>query len=190
MREHPMIFNAESVRAILAGRKTMTRRVVKIPRQADDGRQCIVPRCPYGQPGDRLWIREACRAEELSDGLDGVRFLADDAFVPIENTQLASDRWCELNSYRSGRGIVVLPIHMPRWASRITLIITDIRAERLQDISRRDILAEGVGDVYKASEQLRSMFVMTWDRINVARGYPFASNPWVFVVSFRRVDNA
>lgn len=157
--------------------------------------------CPYGQPGDRLWVREACRAEEReSDMVDGVRYLADDAFREIDDTREAADQWIDLNHYRTGsgekRGQTVPPIHMPRWASRITLEITDVRVERLQEIDSEDVLAEGCApcldcdeylDFHRAGElhghpaDYRSL----WESINGAGSW--AANPWVWALTFKRV---
>jgi hypothetical protein len=182
MIARPILFSAPMIRALLDVSKTQTRRIVKpapdwvapMPcssitdegwqgpldyslwahegDQADGGAR----RCPYGAPSDLLWVRETCRAKELTTaeayaseqeyppGLDGVIYVADNVFQPIENSVEASDRWGRLNIYRGKRGVTVPPIHMPRWASRITLKITDVRVERLQEISEADAKAEGV----------------------------------------------
>src|SRR5699024_2245947 len=113
MSEHPILFSAPMVRAILAGRKTQTRRVVKgAPTGPDsyvlgvhkdvwgihehlDALEAFRARCPYGRPGDRLWVRETCRAHEQPNGQDGVLYAADNHFQPIEDTQAASAAWCE-----------------------------------------------------------------------------------------------
>jgi hypothetical protein len=167
------------VRAILDGRKTQTRRVMKVQPTPDawvtvehyhptvidrhgdmqpgkeifgahwDGGDAGL-RCPYGAPGDTLWVRETCWAESTFDG-DGVRYPADHVWRIIENTQEASEAWCKLARYggdaaldnQTNTGMRVRSIHMPRWASRITLRMTDIRVERLQDISEADAKAEG-----------------------------------------------
>lgn len=100
-------------------------------------------RCPYGSPGDLLWVRETCCAVELPDGRDGVRYTANNEWLAIQNTAEAADCWVELNHYRGKRGQPVNSIHMPRWASRLTLELTDIRIERLQNISEADAIAEG-----------------------------------------------
>lgn len=138
VRERPILFSGPMVRAILEGRKTQTRRVLKNP---DDGVSTTIedgsplycddggfwhPRpCPYGQPGDRLWVREA---HQLSP--DG----------PIYR---ATAR--EHGTYEPGGAGPWRPsIHMPRWASRITLEITDVRVERVQEITEDDAIAEGV----------------------------------------------
>ena len=209
MSEKPILFSAPMVRAILDGRKSQTRRIMKPqPDAVLDGepywhiggyRTRIGARnpffCPYGQPGDdKLWVRETCRAEELPSGLDGVRYLADDCFIPIENTEAASDAWLSLAAYGqrlSGHQKYrkVSAIHMPRWASRITLEITGIHVERLQDISESDALAEGIDPKFPPDEQVANAAMMRyadiWESINGPGSW--AANPWVWVVEFRRV---
>lgn len=240
MKERPILFSAPMVRAILAGTKTQTRRAIKThrrddsfvcvdhgagwwPYRSEDGESevmsdsCEYPyTCPYGVPGDRLWVRETCRAHELTDkeaeadtfgvmerkglecplyGLDGVIYKADGAFREIGNTREASDLWAELNAYRGKSGATVPPIHMPRWASRITLEITDVRVERLQEISQADAIAEGappshptidnVSRQYGHEDFSRSWYAQLWDQINGAGSWD--ANPWVWALSFRRL---
>lgn len=227
MSERPMLFSGPMVRAILDGRKTQTRRVVKPQPVASQewaggayferrvasitqstperwGLPLIMQFCPYGQPGDRLWVRESCRGEELTSGTDGVRYRADDAFVPIQNTFAASENWLRLHTYRghaeSVEGVWVPSIHMPRWASRITLEITGVRVERLQDISEEDAQAEGAllaAETTESDERLRIEcgyyppssyahgFRLLWESINGEGSW--AANPWVWVVEFRRL---
>ncbi len=214
MSEKPILFSAPMVRAILDGSKNQTRRIMK-PQADDDGHvtvgeigtslgvaylrgerggQCLRVPCPYGFPGSRLWVRETCRAEELPSGLDGVRYLADDCFIPIENTEAASDAWLSLAAYGqrlSGHQKCrkVSAIHMPRWASRITLEITGIRVERLQDINEADAIAEGIDPKFPPDEQVanaaRMRYADIWESINGPGSW--AANPWVWVVEFRRM---
>ena len=163
MRERPILFNAPMVRAILDGRKTQTRRPVKPQPVMQDGwvggaywqpkkspahgfpeRFCIrdiVAMCPLGQPGDRLWLRETHRATDVLGG--GIHYAADnlvrtfDGNEPAEAHGMAvTERWRP-------------SIHMPRWASRILLEITDVRVQRVQDIGEADALAEGLATVTK-----------------------------------------
>jgi hypothetical protein len=155
-------------------------------------------RCPYGAPGDTPWVRETVWAESTFDG-DGVRYAADHAWRIIENTPEASEAWCKLAQYggddaldnQSNIGRRVPSIHMPRWASRITLRITDVRVERLHDISEEDAKAEGADFVdYKIESRpglgtYKEGFTRLWRDIN-----GFASlieNPWVWALSFERV---
>lgn len=211
MKERPIIFHAEMVRAILAGRKTQTRRIVKPLHMATvDAEQFpILAMCPYGSPGGRLWVGETCRAEAIGDeGLCGVRYVADGQFMPIANTREASDRWVQLYWSRGMEGATVPPIHMPQWASRITLEITGVRVERLQEISEADAIAEGIdgafveGGRYWRNYSLSDAEAMCapmlnfptesyrtlWESINGPGSWD--ANPFVWVVTFRRIDHA
>jgi hypothetical protein len=156
------------VRALLAGTKTQTRRIIKPQPPADIVRHCWYDAPLYGftrdhdvssewhiarllaYKGDRLWVRETVIGEELTDGTDGVRYVADDEFITIANSVGSAVQWLYLHTYASPngttrlRGKQVPSIHMPKWASRLTLTVTDVRVERLQDISEADALAEGV----------------------------------------------
>lgn len=233
MRERPILFSAPMVRAILAGTKTQTRRVVKrIPWRAgvnpdfsqarpfhNAGEWRIAGseemtsgfRCPYGQPGDRLWVRETW----------AVRLYASDP--PQEgcgdwHVYYEADGFHELRpeagAVKIGRGAVgrLRPsIHMPRWASRITLEVTGVRVERLHDITEADAIAEGVdpspgirGDDDLMVQQVMSAhsdmdkpmmpapvarYVLLWDSINGKQPgvTNWNANPWVWVIEFRRV---
>jgi hypothetical protein len=159
---------------------------------------------PYGMPGDRLWVRETCRAEELPDGLDGVRYSADSAFAPIGDSQETAERWIELNAYRGKKGAVVPAIHMPRWASRITLKVAGARVERLQGISEVDAAAEGVESLRNEGQywknylestsrcdaliclSARESFRTLWDSLATPDA-DWQANPWVWVIEFKRV---
>ena len=189
MKCYPILFSAEMVRAILADRKTQTRRVMKPqPGQlagsdyvdgawyAEDEYGDSHPiRCPYGEAGDRLWVRETWRAVELDSGLDGVLFRGDN--------QVANSNCKHGDKWRPS-------IFMPRWASRITLENVGVRLERVQDISHEDATAEGVEDVdhapygFPIHSYAVANFRVLWDQINAKRGFPWASNPWVWVVKF------
>lgn len=221
MKETQLLFTAPMVRAVLAGTKTQTRRLIK-PRhdwtmdERDDGApwpffmdyvhgepEPVEVPCPYGAPGDRLWVKETWRAEERgADAIDGVRFRADDAFVEIAPTQAAANEW--VDAYDNGKhGNKWRPsIFMPRWASRITLEVTDVRVERVQSISDADIAAEGVTEaavrelrVHKSAKAWtdtvgampRDLWRIVWSTINGAESW--GSNPWVWVLSFRRVES-
>ncbi len=188
MKERPILFNAPMVRALLANTKTQTRRIVKARdlewmdvhqglREPDNAE-----RCPYGQPGDRLWVRETFghfeRNENFAPGCD--------VFYRADGESLAVEPWRP-------------SIHMPRWASRITLEITSVRVERLQEISIEDAKAEGAWgpddsivqkvadyfgtDIFSANP--RKAFQMLWESINGPDSW--AANPWVWAIEFRRV---
>lgn len=141
MKERPILFSGEMVRAILEGRKTQTRRVIK--PQPDSARNSVFVKsgfetkhgyeikCPYGQPGDRLWVRETWGLWD-TDPKDGPERAKIFYRATDENRRdLRYQRWRP-------------SIHMPRWASRINLEITNIRIERVQDITEEDAKAEGL----------------------------------------------
>jgi len=173
LKERPILFSAPMVRAILDGRKTQTRRVVKPQPNADNW----TGKCRYGQRGDRLWVRETWQSLVIHDGLS-----PSDIPVGADIQYPATyDGW--VSKRRPS-------IHMPRWASRITLEITGIRVERLQDISENDAVAEGVEfwtptvDVDPVPSP-RPAYRLLWESINGAGSWGL--NPWVFVIEFKRV---
>lgn len=228
MSERPIIFSDDMVRGILSGRKTQTRRVVKGDGQQATGwfkpgeyRQNFQPyedavgdrgghrfkgdkiACPYGQPGDLLWVREGCwlygQWREKDGGLDyagrpkrtfdvdrtqGVRY-EDDTKDPIACWG-GPPGW----SFRPS-------IHMPKWAARLWLRVVHVRVERLQEISRKDAAAEGVcipleGEYphwWRRDRWPQKNFASLWDSINAKRGHGWDTNPWVWVVTFERVES-
>ncbi len=191
MNEKPILFSAAMVLAILEGRKTQTRRVIMPQIEWDEAiyqrRKSgtidqftfseFIQRCFYGEVGDRLWVRETWKCEELEPyGEDGVRFRADGVFRGIENSREASQKWADAN--REG-GKWRPSIFMPRWASRITLEVVNVRVERVQEISEEDAMAEGV-----TSPGAKLHFRKLWDEINDKRGFGWDANPWVWVVEF------
>ena len=195
MKERPIIFSGPMVRAILAGTKTQTRRVVKFkpwhqieeredgspwPWMYDDDRAADhwLP-CPYGQAGDRLWVRESfCDARQAAAGRVLYRASGDTA--------------CGWKP----------SIHMPRFASRITLEITSVRVERLQDISEADAAAEGVTPKWEPGCSGRLMealggfsfrpaasaYADLWESLHGTGAWD--ANPWVWVVEFKRINQA
>ncbi len=176
MKERPILFSGEIVRAILESRKTQTRRVVKPQPKLAPGFYDMVaglPPCPYGQPGDRLWVREAM----MQDPEDGVTYAADGQLV------MAPPTYC----YRDETTKSVPSIHMPRWASRITLEIVSVRAQLLQDISKQDCMAEGMNDLEDVHAGWHQSYAQLWDSINAKRGFGWDKNPWVWVIEFKRV---
>lgn len=166
---------------------------------------------PY-QVGDRLYVREVCCAEELSSGQDGVHYFADSEFIAIANTSAAGDRWGEMFHYGGKRpdgfrGRKVPGMHMPRWASRLALTVTDVRVQRLQEITDAGAIAEGVVLMkdhgtwqdwhvpgvahdnkdfpYLARTTPREMYAALWDTINGSGAW--LANPWVCVTSWPHV---
>lgn len=180
MKEHPILFSGEMVRAILDGRKTQTRRVIKAPKWSTHERAGVDYGCPCGTAGDMLWGREnfspcgcsACEAAWPNKTKHNVIYQATNQMADL--------------LFRPS-------IYMPRWASRITLEITDIRVERVQDITEQDARAEGVGVLIPTEASwwipdrpYASMFRNLWESINLKRGYGWDSNPWVWVIKFAR----
>lgn len=191
MSESQILFSAPMVRAILDGRKTQTRRVIPDewwrcldPDDEDDRAQALTM-CPYGAPGDRLWVRETWA-------------WSGDTTVPEDERVARGDVWFRADPERTNPAIKWHPsIHMPRWASRITLEVTAVRVERLQAITEEDARAEGhssepnpacvngePGHVWYFDP--RTWFAHLWNAINSKRA-PWASNPWVWMVGFRRL---
>ncbi|MDO8777054.1 MAG: hypothetical protein Q7K57_51770 [Burkholderiaceae bacterium] len=217
MKERPILFNGPMVRALLSGGKTQTRRIVKGAEQwpanavkavmletrgtamaVDAQRYTYSPeiKCPYGMPGDRLWVREThapqsdCwgaweRSMQYGSRQDSpiIHFAADESIQPF------------IEKWRPS-------IHMPRWASRITLEIVSVRVERLQDISEADAIAEGVypdcgcrqdddvtgfyrvgpvrGDSYPIAR-----YAALWESINGQDSWD--ANPWIWAIEFKRI---
>lgn len=196
MKERPIIFSGEMVRAILEGRKTQTRRVIK-PQPSgdvgawpyDDHRENWLV-CPYGSQECRLWVRETWRPFVLGSRFNqevDIEYRADGQKIlhhPISSEKL--EKWEGGFSDCSWKP----SIHMPRWASRITLEITDVRVERVQDITDADAVAEGIDpeeDKYDGHQVPKVNFSFLWDSINEKRGFGWDANPWVWVVEFKKV---
>lgn len=167
MKERPILFSAPMVRALLSGAKTQTRRVVK-PQPYENGSpehfsiSELSKFCHYGQPGDRLWVRET-----FFGGYPGVA-----------NTLYRATHADAAVKWRPS-------IFMPRQASRLTLEITGVRVERLTTISVSDAIAEGYdGSVDDPIDPSVKWYSRLWESINGAGSW--AANPWVWVIEFRR----
>ncbi len=210
MKESPIPFKGDMVRAVLSGQKTQTRRPMKpIPvypdafgglrREIHDGQVHFwasgaeLPahkfRCPYGQPDDRLWVKETHARHpqfaEVAYRADGEEFEDADGFT-------WHPKWTP-------------SIFMPRALCRIILEITDIRVERVQNITSDGAIAEGAYEVRKVGDDIahatwtmdgldwrydtpREAFAATWDSLYAARGLGWDVNPWVWVVTFKRAE--
>ena len=202
MNESPILFSAPMVRAILEGRKTMTRRVA-IPRFADrapcehygpdESMTRMQRHCEHGsegqpcryQPGDKLWVRETWRPmsfgfNQIHGPVVRVQFAADMAIPVVPATEAQYDA-----THPDRSGLWRPSIHMPRWASRITLEVTAVRVERLQEITVQDIEREGAITQATEINEALPIWVQLWDGINAERGFGWAVNPFVWVVSFK-----
>lgn len=146
---------------------------------------CISMPCPYGEPGERLWVRET-----WFDDMPGDAPMLEDGRIlyRADHDCRSFEAGCPCNPDGDGkRSEWRSPRFMPRWASRLTLEVTDARVERLQDISEEDAVAEGVArDVPGCVRGARTAFASLWDTINGKRAL-WASNPFVWAISFRRV---
>lgn len=222
--KRPILFSPPMVRAILAGRKTQTRRIMlpqprhRVFQSSEDGEwveydDCIEPgrliRCPYGRVGDRLWARERARLIATDDGAPFVSGIREGARVRVRyEADGAESDWLpyptRLGFLRVGQCVAN---GCYREASRLTLEITGVRVERVQDISEEDAWAEGIqsirlplagadgSTVYAAEwpspvcgDTARSAFTSLWESINGAESW--AANPYVWCISFRRIDRA
>lgn len=210
-KERPILFSGPMVRAILEGRKTQTRRVLKTQPKSPITWGCVggkgfgfisdseIIKCTYGEPGDRLWVREnfwCAEQEGFGIGVCRLFYSADqDGGHYLKHGHAWDGIGMKFGHHPS--------IHMPRWASRITLEIKAVRVERIQDIKKDDIYAEGAiteewldwrSDAECVGlppgshiENERDVFEKLWDGINYFRA-PWESNPWVFVIEFE-VEN-
>ncbi|WP_396252265.1 hypothetical protein [Klebsiella pneumoniae] len=237
MTERGMIFNAEMVRALLSGRKTQTRRIMKpqpepcprgghwwpsnvfktmlhVEEEMQNGKGgwggLVGDACPFGDVGDRIWVREAYRFPASLDDVSptGVGEMAvatgyRKPWAPTfyEFTGTFSDGWkgFETSPKVSDAGKLRPSIHMPRWASRILLEITDVRVERLNAISEEDARAEGIidGGCLNCGEpepcgcanpepDATDAFAYLWQSIYGQENWN--ANPWVWVIEFKRVE--
>lgn len=226
MKERPILFQGEMVRAILAGKKTQTRRLIK-PQPTEEGRGLIghVKMCghfgahvfgpcmvklvpsPYCKAGDRLWVREAFAYSVRDPDSHHEGFSEETHDAVYRATQEHEGEWTHYNG--DGTQTATKPtwrpgIHMPRWASRITLEVVEIRVQRLNEITETDAAAEGVEPFFKRFPEIgrdqritsrelardaehRASFAVLWDEINGDRAL-WVSNPWVWAVTFKRIE--
>lgn len=206
MREKPIIFSGPMVRAILENRKTQTRRVIK-PQPSiqerwtergwlhDAERSLPSPKyrvqiCPF-VAGQNLWVRETWTyvtlAENEYDAANPLHRRRDDGCPVLMLYRAHEDAWTFPASWSPS-------IFMPRWASRITLEVVSVRVERIQDISKADVLAEGIAarDGYSLQGVVAGWhepFAALWDSINKKRGFGWDTNCWVWVIEFKRIND-
>jgi hypothetical protein len=217
MREIPILFSTPMVQAILAGKKTMTRRICKdiagydfkwgldkepyignykifaktesgkwdwvtlenqwlydLQTAVDDNRTHLL-KCPYGQPGDRLWVRETW-ADNIPGCPNGITYKADH-IDPKGDGPANPIKWKP-------------SIHMPKAAARIWLEVTNVRGERLREITEEDAIAEGIriGIGGMPYFSCREAFAALWNSLNAKRGYGCDSNPFVWAISFKTLE--
>lgn len=198
-KERGMIFNDEMVRAILEGRKTQTRRPVNsstadlldLQKQYLHKKYNIV--CPFGQPGDRLWVRETFQGPLVSEELFEEYRAHPEKFETPQYCEYAADggarpEYCDLDdNLRHGWRP---SIHMPRWASRILLEITDVRVERLHDIGEEDAKAEGATPATYRITPPEAVYRVGFGDIwrSIYGDENWHSNPWVWVIEFKRIE--
>ena len=224
MKARPMLFNGEMVRALLCGRKTQTRRIIKPQIEPwgkngykwdghkpnskygawaysdpNDIQFCMQGNSLHGQVGDLIWVKETWKPT-INDDVCGVTYRADDKFIEIEDTEEASERWVSVRRPEEQHPSNVEPkwrpsLFMFRWASRLTLRITDVRVEQVQDITEKDAIAEGLrifnkddANLYYSSAAHEADWELSpvdaykklWNSINKNWG----DNPWVWCISF------
>ena len=206
-----MIFDGESVRGIIGGTKVMTRRVVKPQPMLDPSTGCWcwkapggvscssheappkgADKNPYGEVGDRIWVRESYRFPEIfneqAPSKVGDKSLEAGWKKPWSPVKFEADDVTENDCSWGSWGRLRMSMHMPRWLSRLTLQITEVRAALLWSIAETDAKAEGVALFdCNGTHPFTISFASRWDNINAARGFPWVDNPWVWIVGFRRM---
>jgi hypothetical protein len=184
MSEKPILFSTEMVKAIIEGRKNVTRRVIKpqplwiadpgIPFKTPDADPRGIIKPPY-QPGDRLWVRETW-ADNIPGCPNGITYKADH-IDPKGDGPANPIKWKP-------------SIHMPKAAARIWLEVTNVRGERLREITEEDAIAEGIriGIGGMPYFSCREAFAALWNSLNAKRGYGWDSNPFVWAISFKTLE--
>lgn len=195
VKERPILFSGEMVRAIIEDRKTQTRRAIKGMALDWLATDMFTPRfvaedsglCPYGYPGDRLWVRETwgvgTRPDPYAGWVDGFEYRADEAYLEDgDYLPIYLNDEFDFSEYTPGKWRP--SIHMPRAASRILLEVTGIRVERLKDITAADCVCEGIAfenDALTTYNKFRRL----WQSINSPESWE--SNPWVWVIEFKKI---
>ncbi|HYW57717.1 MAG TPA: hypothetical protein VE934_12195 [Polaromonas sp.] len=228
MKERPILFSAPMVRALLDGCKTQTRRAIKLPHINPLGKWEAMPwggpdggktregktvpvtmaightrtgdilGCPHGQPGDRLWVRETWYCDDYRVQSGPYLLPPDQTASAMRDNGTLVYRADDPAPYEQEQPVWRPSIHMPRWASRMTLEITDVRVERLQDISEVDAVAEGCVHYEPANhlshggwshdkryvhKTATESYVTLWEQINGPGSWNV--NPWVWVIEFK-----
>jgi len=203
MKERPIIMSYWSVRAILDGRKTQTRRVCKpqpecYVKQDSAGNYGdmhgggVIWLKPPCKTGDRLWVKETWFKYTPDDPCVYAADVGCSAKYPtpwyecpehVEKTYVCI--WCEMNN-----GLIRWKpsMFMPRKLSRLTLEVVSVRLEELQDVSIADCIAEGITEEYSMRSEIRNWYREHWDKLNAKRGFPWESNPYVWVIDFRQIE--
>lgn len=220
MKERPVIFSAASINAIRRGDKTQTRRIISpqpppgylfrewvndtgLSARFENQTEPLgmwTKRCPYGDVGDRLWIREVwglgCRPDPFDGCVDGIEYKADVVLLEDDREDLPMRRiptGAEYDRYE-GKGWQSSR-YMPRWASRLTLEILSVRAERIQSITEEDAKAEGVvprpydpeGDCW-TDGKYRTAFEFAWNEMHGWDPNAWERNDWVFAIAFKLLE--
>lgn len=223
MKERPILFSAPMILALFAGTKTQTRRKMK-PQLDDDGRVRVndghafignstsgnrVTRviCPYGVPGDRLWVRESLYRRPSGSWF----YSADDLYITLPHDHPGVPAMISWAHHKDGKHCP--SIHMPRWASRLALEVTDVRVQRVQEISLDDARAEGIPQMHGEAVTLGLIrpygpvpgngpdsrdlwdnrtsvenFSGLWNSIHAKDGCGWDANPWVWAITFNVVN--
>ena len=215
VKERPIIFTGDSVLGILECHKTQTRRVMPAlkhpewtgymilanksyaiecgPDYPDDESDCV--KNPYGVTGDRLWVRETWATGKSLDRMNVMQIVksaSEAGFSPGAPIWYRADgayqAWGDDDERDfDGKGRIRAAMFMPRWASRLTLELTDVRVERVQDIGDDDCKSEGCVQIIP--EYPRNQFRDVWDSINAKRGYGWEKNPWVWAITFKKLES-
>lgn len=197
MAEHPILFSTEMVKAILGGRKTQTRRIcnerlwpIFIESEKVNSKVCLsmmdweIP-CPYGKVGDTFWVKE-----------DYKYLLQSDMVITYYKSSINKDRviytpWNCLNDktqkklIKGKQGVWKSKLLMFKFMARIFLEITNIKVERVQEITLADIKAEGL-PIDRKFEETKTAWIDLWDSLNAKRGYDWDKNSWVWVIEFKK----
>lgn len=203
VRERPILFSGPMIRAILDGRKSMTRRVIKnlnptfVASNPEPHHIANAVPCPYGAPGDRLWCKEHWYPAFARTATNsGVMFpsLGNPHGAPLGHPNEANPGWSPNGNGKGWKN----PRFMPKYAARIWLEITEVRVQRVQEISEEDAIAEGsvpdpdldVAPGVSDGFEHRMAFARLWDTLNAKRpGCSWAESPWVWAISFRKLES-